>query len=261
MTPKIPDMPDRGEIVICRVTKILDYGVFAELLDFEGLSGFVHISQVASSWIKNIRNFVKEGQIRAAKVVNVDLDKKQVDLSLNRVPPAVEKSKIDEWRQMKKPLRFIEIMAKEKKTDFDTAWKEIAEPLLKNYDSLHTAFEKILVEGDSAAEGISKDWLKVVNSVLSKRMAMPKKTVHGKLTLSSMAPDGILRIKKALAKGDKAAKSGEMELYYNGSGKYSLSVTSTDYKKAESEMKGIADAVLKEITSSGGKGEFIKAEK
>jgi len=71
------EFPEVGEIVIGKIVKVLDYGVFMDLIEYEGLQGFVHISNVSSSWIKNIRNFVKEGQIRAGKVTNIDQSKNQ----------------------------------------------------------------------------------------------------------------------------------------------------------------------------------------
>ncbi|RLG70219.1 MAG: translation initiation factor IF-2 subunit alpha, partial [Candidatus Iainarchaeum archaeon] len=80
------EYPEIGEIVVVKVKKILSYGVFVELLEYDGLTGFVHISEVASSWVKNIRNFVKENQIRAAKVLKVIPEKEQVDLSFEKVP-------------------------------------------------------------------------------------------------------------------------------------------------------------------------------
>ncbi|MEM4326555.1 MAG: S1 RNA-binding domain-containing protein [Candidatus Diapherotrites archaeon] len=95
------ELPEQGEIVIGKITKVLDYGVFLELLEYEGVQGFVHISNVSSSWIKNIRNFVKEGQIRAGKVIAIDEKKNQIDISFTKVPPNAQREKIEEYRQTK----------------------------------------------------------------------------------------------------------------------------------------------------------------
>src|SRR3989344_368771 len=89
--------PEQGEVVIGKITKVLDYGVFLSLLEYEGMQGFVHISNVSSSWIKNIRNFVKDGQIRAGKVMAVDRYKKQVDISFTKVSQSQQREKIEEY--------------------------------------------------------------------------------------------------------------------------------------------------------------------
>jgi len=57
------DFPNINDVVICKVTKIADFGVFAELLEYDNMEGFVHISQISSTWIKNIHNNVKQKQI------------------------------------------------------------------------------------------------------------------------------------------------------------------------------------------------------
>src|SRR3989339_2184647 len=109
--PKIENLPEPGEIIIGRIFKVLDYGVFMELLEYEGLQGFVHISNVSSSWIKNIRNFVKEGQIRAGKVINIDRSKRQVDISLTKVSQNSQREKIEEYRQGKRAQKLVELLA------------------------------------------------------------------------------------------------------------------------------------------------------
>jgi len=109
--PKIENLPEPGEIIIGRIFKVLDYGVFMELLEYEGLQGFVHISNVSSSWIKNIRNFVKEGQIRAGKVINIDRSKRQVDISLTKVSANAQREKIEEYKQGKRSQKLVELLA------------------------------------------------------------------------------------------------------------------------------------------------------
>ena len=87
------EYPKISDTVICKVTKVTDYGVFVELLEYDKLEGFVHVSQVSSTWVKNIHNHAKANQIRAAKVLHIDTYKNQIDLSFNRVTSAEEKEK------------------------------------------------------------------------------------------------------------------------------------------------------------------------
>ncbi len=44
--------------------------------------GLLHVSEISSSWIRNIRDFVREGQKMVLKVLRVDLEKGHIDLSL-----------------------------------------------------------------------------------------------------------------------------------------------------------------------------------
>jgi len=252
------DFPEQGEIVIGRITKVLNYGVFMELLEYEGMQGFVHISNVSSSWIKNIRNFVKEGQIRAGKVTGVDPSKNQIDLALTKVSANQQRAKIEEYKQGKRTQKLIELLAKDAKVDAEVAWNEVAEPLLEQYDTLYDAFQAILVNGDSVLEKVPKKWVKSVTEMVEKNFELPTKTVCGKVTLSMPGSEGIESVKKALLQGQK--KGGKrVEILYVGSGKYSLKATSIDYKSAEKLLKEVSDEIVSATESLGGNAEFVKA--
>ncbi|MFB6087147.1 MAG: S1 RNA-binding domain-containing protein, partial [Haloarculaceae archaeon] len=69
---KYSGWPDTGELVVGEVDEIADFGVFVDLDEYEDKRGLVHISEVASGWIKNVRDHVREGQTVVAKVLDVD---------------------------------------------------------------------------------------------------------------------------------------------------------------------------------------------
>jgi len=250
----VSDLPEPGDIVVVKIKKVLDYGVFADLIEFEGQSGFIHISQVASSWIKNIRNFVKEGQIRAAKVIKIDKEKDQIDLSLTKVSSSLQRLKIEEWKQGKRTQKLIELLAKENNKSFDEAWKEVAEPLLENYDSLYQAFEEIVLQGESAAKGVGKKWLKPLLEMVQKNIEIPKRVVRGVIELHSSKPKGAEKIKNALIKARDSVK-GDVEIFYKGSGKFLVKSTYTDYKKAEKNLRAVCEKAVALIKKDG-TGEF-----
>ncbi|VVB99211.1 Translation initiation factor 2 subunit alpha [uncultured archaeon] len=251
-------IPEVGEIVIGRIVKVLDYGVFLELLEYEGVQGFVHISNVSSSWIKNIRNFVKEGQVRAGKVTNIDRQRGQIDISLTKVSATQQREKIEEFRQAKRSQKLIELLAGQIKEAPEVAMKEVAEPLLQHYDSLYDAFLAILAD-ESLLSLVPKKWASHLKEIVSKNYELPRKTVRGQITISIPGPEGVEHLRKALQAGQK--KGGKSaEVFYDGSGKYDLRVTSSDYKSAEKLLKSVSDEIASQASSSGGKAEFVRIE-
>lgn len=59
-----------GEIFEGKVTGITKFGAFVSLP--EGKSGMVHISEVANSFVNDIKEFLTEGQEVKVKVINID---------------------------------------------------------------------------------------------------------------------------------------------------------------------------------------------
>ena len=74
-----------GKIVEGKVTGITKFGAFVDL--GEGKTGMVHISEVASSYVKEITDFVKENDVVKVVVLSIAEDGKNA-LSMNRAQPA-----------------------------------------------------------------------------------------------------------------------------------------------------------------------------
>ena len=78
-----------GKIYEGKVTGITKFGAFVEIAP--GTTGMVHISEVASTFVKEISDFITQGQMVKVKVLNIAEDGK-ISLSMKRAvdtpPPA-----------------------------------------------------------------------------------------------------------------------------------------------------------------------------
>ena len=70
-----------GEIVEGKITAVKDYGVFVDL--GEGKTGMVHISEIAQTYVSQIRDFVKEDDEVKVKVIAIGDDGK-INLSMKK---------------------------------------------------------------------------------------------------------------------------------------------------------------------------------
>ena len=59
--------PKEGEFIVARVKEVQHQYVYVDLIDYDGLEsepsarGMIHISEISSRWIKNIRTYVRIG--------------------------------------------------------------------------------------------------------------------------------------------------------------------------------------------------------
>lgn len=107
---------EKGDIVLCRVTGITDFGAFVELED--GETGLIHISEVANTYVKDIRNFLKEDEEIKVKVISIDEDEK-IGLSINQLEN--QGNRIDhasEWTFEEKMESFLE-QSRERQKDLE----------------------------------------------------------------------------------------------------------------------------------------------
>jgi S1 RNA binding domain protein len=70
-----------GQIIEGKVTGITNFGVFVDL--GEGKSGLVHVSEIAQTYVSDVKEFVKENDTVKMKVLNISDDGK-ISLSIKR---------------------------------------------------------------------------------------------------------------------------------------------------------------------------------
>ena len=75
-----------GEIFEGKVTGITKFGAFVAMPD--GRNGLVHISEIANTFVNDINDYVKEGQMVKVKVIGINGDK--INLSIKRAEEAQE---------------------------------------------------------------------------------------------------------------------------------------------------------------------------
>lgn len=74
-------MLEIGAILEGKITGLTAFGAFVSLPD--GKSGMVHISEVSTSFVKDIKDFLKEGQTVKVKVVGISEEGK-ISLSIRK---------------------------------------------------------------------------------------------------------------------------------------------------------------------------------
>ncbi|MDO8427845.1 MAG: S1 RNA-binding domain-containing protein [Candidatus Diapherotrites archaeon] len=252
------EYPGLGEQVIVKVVKILDYGVIISLVDYPPLEGFVHISHVSSGWVKNIRNFVKDQQIRVAEVLAIDVEKNQMDLSFKKISSGEEKQRLEEWKQLKRSKVLIEILAKSKKKSFDSVWTEVAEPIIEHYESLPDGLKAIALEGETAASMVPKHWIADLVALVKKNIIIPVRMIKAVFTVKSMASDGVHIIKEGVGLAMAAVKTTNLEVHYMGAGKFAVKASGPDYKQTEKKLKQFQEVLEKELKRKQASVEFAK---
>ncbi len=81
-------MLEVGQILEGKVTSLTSFGAFVSLPD--GKSGMVHISEVSDTYVKDIKDFLKEGDEVKVKVTGITEEGK-ISLSIRKAQPPKEK--------------------------------------------------------------------------------------------------------------------------------------------------------------------------
>ncbi len=250
--------PEEGELIVGTVKNVQNFGAFILLDEYPGKEGFIHIAEIATGWVKRIRNHIKEKQKVVCKVLNVDKTKDHIDLSLKRVNEHQKRDKIQEWKNTQKGEKLLEMVAKNLDIKVDKAYSDFGNDLIKVYGKLYTAFEEAAFDINSLKkEGLKGDWLDAFEEVANQNITIPFVDIKGYINVQSFLPDGIKNIQESLDLGEKTEyEDVEIQVKYVGAPHYMITVKAPDYKIAEEELKKAVDRIEENIKKHDGVFEF-----
>jgi translation initiation factor 2 subunit 1 len=244
--------PENGELVVCTVKSVKNFGAFVTLDEYGDKEGFIHVRDVATGWVKYIKDFVREGQKIVCKVLGVDSQKGHIDLSFKSVNEHQKREKIQQWKNEKKAEKLMEIISERMSVSIDDVYDMFGNDLLKEYESLYAAFETVVAYPEEFKEEFSGDWMNTFIEVAKENVTPPFVEIDAVLEMSSAAPNGVDLIKAALVAGLEAADGDDVKITSVGSPRYRILVTASEYKEAEDALKRVSGIAIKTMEASGG---------
>jgi len=263
MATKKAEWPEPGDLVVASVRRITDYGAYVTLDEY-GKEGLLHVSEVSSGWVRNIREFVREGQKTVLKVLRVDTEKGHVDLSLRRVSRHERREKILASKMEKKAESLLRSVSEKLKLPFEELYDKTGSTIEEKFGGIYEGLERAAREGpDPLVEaGLPKDIAVALAEVAKDKIRPPMVKIKGFLELRCMKPNGILHIREALLSAQKIEKPKDtrVRLYAVAAPKYAVEVLAEDYKEAEKILQKAAETAIKTITNAGGTGAFQRGK-
>lgn len=262
MSEHKPEWPEPGDLVIATIESVMDYGAYANLDEYNK-RGFLHISEISSARIRNIRDFIRERQKMVLKVLRVDIEKGHIDLSLRRVTKRERIEKIKAWKKDRKGEVLLRAVAEKVGLPIHEVYQK-AGVMLEEREGLYEGFEEALKEGaESLAKlGIPEDIAKAFAQVAEERIRIKLVKVRGTIEVRCMKPNGVKCIQEAFIQAKKLqkAKDAKIEFSVIAAPRYNVEVAADNWKRAEELLDEVSQSVVENITKAGGHGSF-KREK
>ena len=262
MSEHKPEWPETGDLVIASIESVMDYGAYANLDEYNR-RGFLHISEISSARIRNVRDYVRENQKMVLKVLRVEVEKGHIDLSLRRVTKRERIEKIKSWKKDRKGEALLHAVAEKVGLPIHEVYQKAGVILEEKY-GLYEGFERVVKDGAEilAKLGIPDDLAQVIVQVAEERIRIKLVKVRGILEVRCMKPNGVKCIQEAFTDAKKAqkAKDAKIEFSIIAAPRYSVEVAADNWKRAEEVLVKVGENVVENITKAGGRGEF-KREK
>ncbi len=258
MAESKPEWPEPGDLVIATIETVTDYGAYAKLDEYEK-RGLLHVSEISSSWIRNIRDFVREGQKTVLKVLRVDSEKGHIDLSLRRVTKRERIEKVMSWKKVRKADALLKGLAEKTGLPLQEIYAKAGAAVEEEY-GLYDGFEKAAKEGPEFLMelGVQEDIAKAFAEVAAERIHFKMVKVKGVLEIRCLKPNGVKLIKEAFlnAKKTEKTKDAGVKFHVIAAPKYSVEVLAENYKRAEDVLQKVSQSVISIVSKAGEQGSF-----
>ncbi len=260
MTTEMQELPEEGDIVIATIKEVMSHGAYVTLDEYGGITGFLHISEIATGWIRNIERYVKPKQKAVLKVIRVNKARVEVDLSLKQVSGEEKKEKLMEVKKDEKSRAFLELI-KEKCKLSDEQLKRYTDVLSERYPVLYDLFEVVGKKGGKALEGIGlpQEIIAAIEEV-SGKIQIPSVEVRGIMEITCGKPNGIEVIKEILVNAEQSKNGADISIAYIGAPKYRLTLNAENFKVAEKALNAAVQKIQEVIEKHGGTFKFVREE-
>lgn len=237
-------LPKLDELVICKVSRITPHTAFVTLEEYKDKEAMLHISEVSSKWVSDIREVLKEGKLIVCKVLKVDEKTGFIDVSLKRVSRTEELIKRDEWKNENRVEKMLEAAASKIGSNLEEAYRAIGYKIIKKYGSLRAIIPEIAEKGEEALRELEVDerWVKSFMDVIEDYLKSSKVSISVLLTLKSFEGDGVLRIRNLFEEISKKCRRSKMEFVFSyfGAPRYRIKLTSNNYKQIEKFLSSLS---------------------
>jgi translation initiation factor 2 subunit 1 len=243
--------PSVGELVVGSCSKVTPHGAYFEIFDYESLgseAGFVHISELSRTWVRNIRSQVREGQRVVAKILRVDTARGEIDMSIRRVSEPQRRSKLTELKQENRARGIIAVACEKTKSDLGS----IEKILLTQYGSIYEALLQVREKNIKILTKlkIPEKVSKVIYDLAVKELQPPTVKLQGIMKITCYDSNGAILLSDFFKKYSKSFKKkyrgSDLSMQVISPPDYRCTIESADWKTAESVWK----KVQKEVNDS-----------
>ena len=240
---KYKKFPEEGELVIVKIIEVHPHSVFAKLIEYN-IDGLIHISEISRTWVRNIKKYVRAGEIRVAQVLGNE--GKTINLSLKRVNESQKKMVLEEWNKEKKAEKFLETLSKSTNIPLNEIYEKVAFPFQKELGTAFDGFKLALKEPEKLKSIIDEKYIAGVKEIAKKFIKLKEVKLESKISVSVFAPNGIDVIKKALKSEDK------IKITYLSAPHYKIEVFAPEYKTGKEKMRAKLSEIQSVVEKSGG---------
>ncbi len=259
-------LPEVGDVVITRISDVMETGSYAILPEYNNISGYISISEYSKSRIRSIAKIINVNKLVIAQVTSVNKEKQIIDLS-KKIVHGSDINSCKQWYERSKIVHNIVRKCAQKRVSTQSNTSNVAsvtDHMLHIYEThiwdmynkskRQHAYEVLKnIINDKKPHNLPEDLYLICEQVLKQKTA----TISGDCELFHVGPEGIDWIIDVC----KTTKQNypHIKIVYGASGEYVFSITTDNIECGIEDINSIMKYACELIqTKLGGVGKIKK---
>jgi len=233
-------LPQLHEIVIGQISKVLQFGAYCKLPEYNNLEVFIPLREVSFGWIKNIHEHLRTGQNVVCKIIYFDRERHTIDASIKQVTSKEEKDKINSYKLEKRLAAMFKQLAKSTASGNPEA---LAQQAVSEFGTFVNLAKAVMEKSPSLEKsGLPKKLLdgiaENIKNIMSKRTF---KVSYIMTLLNYNTKSGASQNRELFSE----IKAAGVHLTYISSPKYKVVAEGSSFPEAEAKIKKIESIIQK----------------
>jgi len=264
------EFPEVGDLVMVKISRIDDLGVYGALLEYCNREGMLMISELSSRRVRSIYKLVRIGKVYTLVVLGVNREKGFIDLSKKRLDATPEeRQKYDNQYNNAKALNsIISYVASRTQADanmtsfsMEDLYKMFGFEMLEQYETGNNLFKLVAKNPDEFLERIKipEDIRDLVLSNLRRKLTPQIVKIRSDVGVMCEARAGIDAIKEAFNVAlETSSKEYPISITLIGTPLYMVVCCTLDKEEGLARVKKAVEIIREEIEKRGGRMELKK---
>ncbi len=199
--------PERDDVVMCKIVRITETGVYAHLLEYDNFEGLITLDEISKRRRKNVLKEVRLGKQTPMVVLRIDQDKGYVDLSIKRVLVEERAVCVTRFAKSKTTRSVLERACMESEIDLSEAYRRFGWQMCQNNEHALDALESVVADPELFLRtyDVPSSLVSPLKAECIKRFTIRAEKLQCVVSLACLTPAGIDAIKASAAAGIEAS--------------------------------------------------------
>ncbi len=250
--------PKQEDVVIVKVTKVAEVGVYCKLMEYPNYHGLILLSEMSKRRIRSVAQLTRVGKLEPCVIMRIDTNSKQVDMSKSKVSREDSEKAMEKYLKTKNVLSFVMQISRDLNFQVDDLVEKIVYPLFKDKHHPLDVFEMVSrgkdfkdfyskEEYENITSNLPENTLDRLTELIKKKIVIKPYYIRSDVNCIYYGVEGVEMLKEAFRKVEP-----NVTVRYISAPKYIFETTNTNMEEGINILNISVKNVKDFLISNGG---------